>query len=150
MNKKILKHIDICFSKLIKKHGFVKRNEVNTKDDYSIEFWSDTFMLKIEKYRRDFQPTLFSSTFKDKGISLFNLFRFLEIKFSEFNYYHNELSGEKELEEYYKKQISYISDLLYKNLSLIQGFFDKPNFKSRLADINAFMIKEYPYLFKKR
>lgn len=86
MEQRFIKYLYDSFAKLIEKYGFNKVNEVNEGQSYWIEYRSNTFGIKIEKYRREFYTSLYK-TGTDKEIDLFNLLRYLNkgsLNFPEF------------------------------------------------------------------
>lgn len=64
--------LDPYFNSLEKDYRFKICNEINDGYGYSVEFKSDLFVLKLEKYRREFDPILYKTISPDKEINLFN------------------------------------------------------------------------------
>jgi len=146
MEHKFPKYLYDSFTKLVEKYGFAKSTELNEEGVYSIEYRSDTFTIKLEKYFREFYVALYK-TGTDKGVDLFNLLKYLnqtsaavpEYKFFE---------EEKDLVECYKKQFNYIVDTIDSNFASIDDFFKSGNYELKMADIRKFMLNTYPNLFK--
>ncbi|GGA92042.1 hypothetical protein [Puia dinghuensis] len=148
MDQKFLKYLYDSFTKLVEKYGFIKSTELNEEGVYSIEYSSDTFVIKLEKYRREFYVALYKTGYPDKGVNLFNLLSYLNQTSSdvpESNYF----KEEKDLDECYKKQFNYISDTIYQNFDAINDFFKSGNHELKMVDIRKFMLSKYPELFKR-
>lgn len=148
MSQNFQKYIYESFAKLVEQYGFRKENELNDDQSYSIEYCSNTFVLKLEKYRRDFYATVYKTGYQDKEINLFNLLIYLNQNtknIPQFDYFQEGIN----IEEYYREQFSYISTTLYKNFEEINDFFSSGDYESKFNDINKFMIDRYPNLFKK-
>jgi hypothetical protein len=150
MGQNFLKHLYNCFAGLIDRYGFSKENELNDGQSYSVEYSSNIFVIKFEKYRREFYATLYKTGHSDDEINLFNLLRYLNRDFTEFEYFYGELHGENELEEYYRKQFNHISNTIYENFVVINDFFSSGNYESKFTDIRKFMLKKYPELFRQK
>ena len=56
-------------------------------------------------------------------------------------------TDDSNLEECYKKQMNYISDMIYENFDIINDFFNDVDFDLRFAEIEKFMLNKYPNLF---
>lgn len=148
MEQKFLNDLYDSFTKLVEKYGFIKATELNEDGVYSIEYRSDTFVIKIEKYRREFYVALYKTGYPDKGVNLFNLLSYLNQTPSvvpESNYFREE----KDLGECYKKQFNHISDTIYQNFDAINNFFKSGNYELKMIDIRKFMLSEFPELFKR-
>ena len=110
------------FEKLISIHGFIKRNELIDDQSYFIEYSSSIFVIKLEKYRKEFYATLYKLDDPDNKVNLFNLLQYLNkssLKAPESNYFHEE----NNINECYRKQLRYISGIIYENFVEINIFF---------------------------
>jgi hypothetical protein len=148
MEQNFLKYVYDCFAELVKKYGFSKENELNDGQSYSIEYRSNTFVIKLEKYRREFYATLYKTGNPDSEVNLFNLLHYLNQDSSNVpksDYF----VGEDDIEECYRKQLNHISATVYDNFTVINEFFSNRNFDSKFADIKKFILNKYPELFKK-
>ena len=54
------------FSKFIEKYRFSKTNEPKDGQEYSIEYHSNTFVIKLQKYRREFEAAVYKSSNPDE------------------------------------------------------------------------------------
>ncbi|HOF16647.1 MAG TPA: hypothetical protein PLF32_02420 [Bacteroidales bacterium] len=149
MKINIKKIVIECFSKYVIKYNLTYKDEFYDHESLWIEYQSKNFIIKIEKYRRDFYIILYKIGFCDDGINLFNLLRYLNINISEFEYYNETFDDIKALNDYYKERLNFISTALFSNFEIIDKFFIEKNYKSNLEKINNYMIKEYPNLFKR-
>lgn len=148
MKQNFQKYIYSYFAKLVEKYGFKKENEQTDEQSYSIEYCSNIFVIKLEKYRREFYATLYKTGNKNNEINLFNLLSYLNqasLNVSEAEYFRNE----KDIEESYRKQLNHISTTIYKNFDGINNFFSSGDYESKVAEIRKFMLNKYPELFKK-
>lgn len=142
-----IKHLNPYFEILISEYGFRKQNEINDGQSYSIEYNSDTFTIKVEKYRREFYVTV-CKIGSDKEINLFNLLGYLkrnskDVPKSEY------FTNEKNIDESYRKQFVHISDTIYDNFKVISDFFITGNYEAKIAEIEKYMQDKYPELFKR-
>jgi len=148
MKHNFIKYIHNSFSKLVERHGLKKGSELNDGQSYSIEYLSDTFVIKIEKYRREFYGTLYKTGNIDREVNLFNLLYYLNQESSNVpksNYF----TDEGNLEECYRKQLNHISATIYENFEAINSFFSSENLDLKFADIEKFMLSKYPQLFNR-
>ena len=148
MNDKFVEYLYSSFTKLVERYGFSKLNELNDEQSYSIEYGSNTFVIKLEKYRREFYVALYKTGYPNNGVSLFNLLSYLN-QTSLYVPMFKSFQEEKDLDECYKKQLNYISNTIYDNFAAINDFFKSGNYESKMADIDKFMLNKYPELFKK-
>ena len=148
MEHRFIEYLYGTFSKLVEKYGFHKSTELIDEQSYSVEYRSNNFVIKLEKYRREFYVTLYKTGYSNKGVNLFNLLKFLKKASSDvpMSKYFKE---EKDMEECYKKQLNYISNTIYDNFIAINDFFKSGNYESKLMDIEKFMLNKYPELFKR-
>jgi hypothetical protein len=150
MEQKFVKYLYSSFAQLVERYGFVKQGEINEGKSYSIEYCSDIFTIKLEKYSREFYVTLYKTGSPDNGVNLFNLLDYLKSSnFSNFKYFDGELQGEIQLGEYYKKQFNHLATTVQDNMVMINNFFNSENLESKLSDITKFMLDKYPALFKR-
>lgn len=143
-------HLYNSFSKLIEEHGFSKNDEIDTDGSYSIEYSSKSFVIRIEKYRRELYVVLYRPGNEKSKANLFNLLQYINKdildKVTESNYFRDET----DLEESYKKQLNHISSAIYENYDSINDFYSSPDLDLRLEDLKTFMINRYPNLFGKQ
>lgn len=149
MNQEVIKYLLKSFAWLEEKYEFCITNEVNEDQTYWIEYHSAHFIIKIEKYRREFYVTLYKTTDVTKATNLFNLLSYLN-QSSENIPTANYFTNEKDLNECYKKQLGYLSTIIYNNFNSISIFFDDKGFDSRLEDLGEFILNKYPTLFKRQ
>lgn len=148
MEQSFIKYIYDFLKNLIEIYGFSIKDELNDGQSYFIEYSSETIVIKLEKYRREFYVTLYKLNNPDKEINLFNLLDYVNQTKSnapKAEYFRNE----KDIEECYKKQLNYISNLIYDNYDAINDFFTIDNYESKVADLEKFIMKKYPDLFRK-
>jgi len=77
MEQDFQKYVYEFFLRLIEQYGFSKERELNDGLSYSIEFYSTTFVIKLEKYRTEFYPTLYKINDSNRELNLFNLLSYL-------------------------------------------------------------------------
>ena len=77
MEHRFIEYLYGTFSKLVEKYGFHKSTELIDEQSYSVEYRSNNFVIKLEKYRREFYVTLYKTGYADNGVNLFNLLSFL-------------------------------------------------------------------------
>lgn len=147
MKNAFLPYLYDSFNKLVEKYGFSKSAELNEEGVYSIEYSSDAFVIKLEKYRREFYVALYKTGYPDKGVDLFNLLNYLNQTSSDVPKY-KYFEEEQDLDERYKKQFNYISDIIDDNFAVINDFFKSGDYELKMADIRKFMLNKYPNLFK--
>jgi len=147
MERKFPKYLYESFSRLIDKYGFIKSAEVKEENVYSIEYYSDVFVIKLEKYFREFYVSLFKTGYPDNGVNLFNLLNYLNTASSD-TAKSKFFEEEKDLDERYKMQFNYIVDTIDENFPAINDFFNSGDYKTKMGEIRKFMIKKYPNLFK--
>jgi hypothetical protein len=132
---------------LISKYGFSKGKEIYDDQSLSIEIRSNTFVVKIEKYRREIYITLFRPGYDENEIHLFNLIQYL---FQKDNVSSNYFSEIEDLAECYRRQIENSSTALKKYYEDIFHFFNVDDFRSQLEEVNRYMQERYPELYKRR
>jgi hypothetical protein len=148
MGQIFIKYIYEFFKKLIEVHGFKIKAEINDGQSYMIEYCSESFVIHIEKYFREFYVSLYKVDDPDNGIDLFNLLEYLKrettvVPTSEY------FRKEKDIEECYRKQLQHISIVIYENFDVINDYFSDGNYEARFADMRNFRKNKYPELYKK-
>jgi hypothetical protein len=147
MERNFVKYIYEFFKKLIEIHGFGIKTEVNDGQSYMIEYSSKDFVIKIEKYFREFYVSLYKLDDLDNEMNLFNLLEYLKQGVTDTpksEYFRKE----KDIEESYRKQLKYISSVIYDNYSVINDFFED-NYKSKITDFEEYWKNRHPELYKK-
>jgi hypothetical protein len=110
MEQIFIKYIDIYFKKLIDEFDFSLKEQFNDGQSYFIEYSSMIFVIKIEKYFREFYATMYRLDDPKNEINLFNLLDYLNISNENISS-HQSFLKEKNIEECYKKQLHEISFL---------------------------------------
>lgn len=149
MEKKIIRYVQFFFKNLIEAYGFNIKEELNEGESYFILYSSDVFVIKLEKYRHEFYVTLHKLNVPDKEVNLFNLLDYIhqnKLNKPRAEYFKNE----KNIDECYKKQLNYISNLIDDNYDEINDFFSGDNYEFNFADLENYIIKKYPDLFGKK
>ena len=146
MEQDFIKYIHEFFKRLIEVYGFQVRSDLKERETYMIEYRSDNFVIKIEKYFREFYVTLYKPNEPDKEINLFNLLEYLrqgdsQVPKSEY------FRSEKDIEECYKKQLNHISGVIYENYNLIDIFFNDNELK--MVEFEKYWKNKHPELYKK-
>ncbi|GAA4314329.1 hypothetical protein [Compostibacter hankyongensis] len=144
MEQRFIKYTYGLFKRLIEVYGFQIKTELNEGQYYMIEYSSDNFIIKIEKYFREFYSTLYKIDKPDSEINLFNLLEYLkqgnaQVPKSEY------FRKEKNIEECYKKQLAHISAVIYDNYD----FFHKKNYELKMMEFEKYWRKEHPEFYKK-
>ena len=112
-----------------------------------IEFSSNDFVIRIEKYFREFYASLYKMGKADYEVNLFNLLEYLkqnDDEKPESNYFRNE----KDLDECYRKQIDYISSTIYKNYNLINDFFNRQDYESNVSSFEKYWKIKHPEFYR--
>jgi hypothetical protein len=149
MEQKFVKYLHDFFKIIIELYGFKIKEEINDGRYYMIEYSSKNFVIKIEKYFREFYLTLYKNDFLKQEINIFNLLDYLNRDFLPFEYFYEEFSDKNELEKYYIKQFNYLSKVVVDNFTTISNFFRSKDYELKIADLEKFMINKYPELFKR-
>ena len=147
MEQTFIKYIHEFFKKHIEAYGFSIKEELIEGQSYMIEFSSKDFVIKIDKYFREFYVSLYKFDYPDHGIELFNLLEYLKQDTTEVprpEYFRKE----KDLEECYRKQLLHISKVFDENYIVINDYFNATDFESKVADMKRFRRKKYPELYK--
>ncbi len=142
MEDNLTKYIHEYFDKLVEIYGFKINAELNEGNSYMLEYISKDFAIKIDKYYREFYLTVYSTNEPDIKINLFNLLEYINcgkliIPKSKF------FSGEKTLEECYKKQFEYLYSVLIENYFEINYFFKTDKYKSNIAKLKQYWKDKY-------
>ncbi|GAA4314533.1 hypothetical protein [Compostibacter hankyongensis] len=122
--------------------------ELNEGQSYMVEYSSDNFVIKIEKYFREFYTSIYKINKPDDEINLFNLLEYLkwdDAKADKSAYFRNE----KDLEECYKKQLKHISSIIYENYNLINDFFSSDEYELKMAEFEWYWKNKHPEFYKK-
>jgi hypothetical protein len=147
MEERYLNYIREFFNKLIEIYGFKIEMELKEGQSYAIVFASINFAIKIEKYFREFNVTLYKLNDQDNGVELFNLLEYIKQgteNIPESDYYRNE----KDIDECFRKQLKYISNVIYENYQFINDYFNNNNYESNIVELNRFRRNKYPELYK--
>jgi hypothetical protein len=143
MEQNYIKYIGMSFKKLIDIYGFTK---VELNDHaYMIEYSSMAYVIKVEKYFREFYISLYKTSESDNAINLFNLLEYLnqDDAAPKSKYFRNE----KDIEECFRKQIDYLSSVIYENYILINDFFSADNFELEFAEFQKYWKIKHPELY---
>ena len=137
MEEYLVKNIHMHFDKLVEMYGFKIKAELNEGNSYMIEYNSENFVFRIEKYFREFYLTVYSINEPDTEINLFNLLEYLNqekliVPKSKF------FSGENSIEECFKKQFEYLLSVLIDNYFDINYFFNTDKFKSNIDNLKQY------------
>ncbi len=141
-------YIEQYFNPLIEKYNFSRRNELNDGQTYSVEYASTTFVIQLEKYRREFYVTLYKANQSNDKINLFNLLDYLS-KPSLIAPAAEYFRDESNIEECYRKQLNHIATVIYDNLTELNNFFSSEDYDSKVAGLESFVLNKYPELFKR-
>lgn len=148
MEQSFIKYIYELFKRLIEVYGFKIKTELKEEQSYMIEYSSGGFVIKIEKYFREFYATLYKINKPDSEINLFNLLEYLkqgslEIPSSEY------FRKEKDIEECYRKQLAHISSVIYENFDLIAVFFNEDKYELNVIEFEKFWKNKHPEFYNK-
>jgi hypothetical protein len=145
VEQKFIKYIHDFSKSLIAIHGFKIKTEINDGRYYLIEYSSIDFVIKIEKYFRELYVSLYKLSDPNNEINLFNLLEYLKQgnNVPKSKYFHEE----KDLEECYRKQLMYISNVFYENFIAINDYFSSNNYALNIVDMKNFRKNKYPELY---
>jgi hypothetical protein len=148
MEQSFIKFIYEFFNRLIAAYGFKIKVDLNEDQSYLIEYSSKDFVVKIEKYFREFYVSLYKLSNPNYEINLFNLLEYLKqgasnIPKSEY------FRKEKDIEECYKKQLAHISSVIYDNYDLIDDFFSDEQYEINVIEFENFWKKKHPEFYNK-
>ena len=144
MNDIIKKYTDIFFKVLISKYGFEIKTEILGSESYLMEFVSKNYVIKIEKYRLEFYPLVYSPSDPDNEINFFNLLGFLKQGGSKSNFFRKE----KDIKECYRKQLNHISVAIYDSLDLLDDFFSKDKYLENILEFHRYWKNKHPELYR--
>lgn len=139
-------YMNDCFRQLIDVYGFKENNIVDEGQVFSKEFFSNIFVIKIEKYFREFYVYLYLDNVNNYEINLFNLLDFL-IKNEEKKIQSNFFRNEKDIHESYKKQLKYMSSVIYENFDLLKEFFRKEKYELNIKEFEKYWRNKYPEFY---
>jgi hypothetical protein len=142
MTQHFTKYIYNFFNRLIESYEFIILEENDKEQSYFIKYASKNIVIQIEKYFREFYVTIYKIGDQDKQINLSNLLEFLNkypLDAPSDKFFHKE----KDLEECYKKQLSFISSLIYDNLTDINDFFISEDYDIKMEHIEKIMMKKW-------
>lgn len=148
MEQSFIKYIYEFFKRLIEIYGFQIKTEINDGQSYMIEYSSGGFVLKIEKYFREFYATLYKINKPESEINLFNLLEYLkhgDTQVSKSEYFRKE----KDIEECYRKQLAHISYVIYDNYYLINDFFSSDDYEIKRNEFEKYWKNKHPEFYKK-
>jgi hypothetical protein len=145
--KQIIKNINLYFDKLVEEYGFRIKYKSDDNQNYTIEYSSEVFVIKLENYFKEFYVSVYKIENSQNEINLFNLLEYLlnDNNAPKSNYYHEE----KNMNECYRKQLKHISTIIYNNYELIDSFFKSKNYETNIANLEKYMLNKYPSLFKR-
>ena len=147
MNEVIRKYTNNFFNLLISKFGFEIKTEMISDESYLMEYVSEKYVIKIEKYHREFYLSVYSLFDQDNEINFFNLLEFLkqnDTEVTDSKYFRKE----KDVEECYKKQLNHISNVIYDNLDLLNDFFSKDKYEKNALEIHSYWKNKHPELYR--
>jgi hypothetical protein len=142
MTQVFIKYVKEFSKNLIERYGFRIQKELNEDQFYLIEYVSKYFIVKIEKYFREFYVTLYKIDDKDNEVNLFNLLGYLKQSNLKSDYFRKE----KDIEECYRKQLNYIFSILNDNYDLINDFFSN-NYVIQIDKFEKYWQKKHPDLY---
>ncbi|WP_437918735.1 hypothetical protein [Sphingobacterium sp. LRF_L2] len=148
MEQHFIKYTYAFFKTLVELHSFRKKRESNEGQSYVVEYSSSNFVIKIEKYFREFYVSVYKINKPDHEINLFNLLEYLTQgaeKTPKSDYFRNE----KDVEECYKKQIDHISTVIHENYILINDFFSGDSYELRIEEFEKYWRNKHPEFYKK-
>ena len=146
MKQNIVNYIHELFKNLIEVHNLKVKKEINEEQSYMIEFISENFGIKIEKYFREFYVSVYKIDNLENEVNLFNLMEFLMQGVDyipKSDYFHNE----KDTEECYRKQLKHISIVINDNYAMISDFFSNDDFETKISDFEKYWKTKHPYLY---
>lgn len=147
MNEIIKRYIDDFFGALISKFDFEIKSQVVSDESFLMEYVSESYVIKIEKYHREFYPSVYSLSDHENEINLFNLLGFL--KQDDSNAPKSEFfRKEKNIEECYWKQLNHISSAIYDNLNLLDDFFFEDMYKRNALKFHNYWKSKHPELYR--
>lgn len=148
MEKSFIEYIYEFFRQLVELRGFKVKAELNEGQSYMIEYSSNNFVIKIQKYFREFYATVYKINKPDNEVNLFNLLGYLkqddtEIPQSEY------FRKEKDIEKCYRKQLAHISSVIYDNYDLISDFFNENSYELNVMKFERYWKSKHPEFYNK-
>lgn len=127
MDAPFIKYIYSFFNRLVELHGFKKKHELADGQCYMVEYSSENFVIKIEKYFREFYASVYQLNDLENEINLFNLLEYLKQDDTpiQSEYYNKE----NDLDGCFRKQLDHISSTFFDNHHLIIGFYNDNTYK---------------------
>jgi hypothetical protein len=148
MNSDLASLVNQSFAPFVDNHGLTQLGEVNDGETYSIEYASDVFVIRLERYRDALLPSLYKAGFAHKRVGLFNLVAYLTNP-SQNSPVADYFPDEQDLGERFRKQTVHIAATLDGYWTSIVQFFSTSNYLARDAELEAFVIRKYPEVFKR-
>lgn len=147
MSELIKRYIDDYFGALIFKFDFELKIDLASDESLLVEYVSESYLIKLEKYRREFYPSVCSIFDQENEINLFNLLSFL--KQDDSNAPKSDFfRKEKNIEDSYKKQLNNISSAIYENLNLLNNFFSEDKYKRNALEFHNYWKSKHPELYR--
>ncbi len=145
MDYEVIKYLNECL-KLAEDYGFHKANEINDEYSYSIEYISKAFVFLFQTYHQEMYVTIYKTGCPKRSVDLINLLNYINqpITILMYDFY----IEEKDLNERYKKQLRYLSNIIYANLTKINNFLSSTEYELKLSNLRMYMINKYPNLFE--
>ena len=142
MEENFVKDIHVHFDKLVEIYGFKIKAELNDGNSYMIEYSSKDFAIRVEKYFKEFYLTVYSVNEPDTEINLFNLLEYINlgkliVPKSKF------FSGERSLDECFKKQFEYLYSVFIDNYFEINYFFKTDKYESNIVKLKQYWKDKY-------
>ncbi len=141
-----IKEVDKLTHHLISEFGFNVKQKLHEEALFLIEYSSENFTIKIEKYFREFYISLYKEHDLDNETNLFNLLEYLMQNadhIPNYEYFRNE----KTIEESYKKQINYLCSIICENFDSINDFFCDNKYEIKIAEFDEFWRTKHPELY---
>lgn len=148
MEQSFIKYIYEFFKRLVEVYGFKTKSELKEEQSYMIEYSSGCFVIKIEKYFREFYSTLYKINKPNSEINLFNLMEYLKQGSAETpssDYFRKE----KDIEECYRKQLAHISTVIYENFDLLTDFFNDAKYELNVIEFEKYWKSKHPEFYSK-
>lgn len=146
MKQHLVSYLHKLFGRLLDVYGFKVRNELNIGQDYAVEFVTNSFVIKIEKYRCELYVTTYKEVDDDKEINLFNLLEYLR-RGSAATIRSNYFREEGNVETRFKKQLDYVTSVFRENYDLIASFYSDANYYDEVDKFEKYWKKKHPELY---
>lgn len=148
MNVIIKKYTDAFFGELISKFGFEIKTQIISDESYLMEYASETYVIQIEKYHREFYTSVYSLSDPDQGINISNLLEFLKREMGDKPELEEYFRTEKNIEECYRKQLKHTSKIIIDNLDLLDDFFSEDMYKRNALEFHNYWKSKHPELYR--